>query len=474
MWKNSVIDTDAYKITHWLQRPNGINHFYSYGEARKGGQHAEICFFGMQYILKEYFMQKVTQENIERGAARCKRVFGTDKYFPKAIWEKVKKLGYFPLEIKCVKEGTVLPTGNVCFTIESTEPWFACMVSHFEDYLMWNWQATGVATRLFNIKKGILPYFNQTCDTPDLSFAVNDFGLRGAVYREGAVLGGMAMLIFSNGSDNLPAMEGIEEYYTDNNIGQSVWATEHSVATVWGPGRGEIDYVLAQLNRSEPHLPISIVMDSYDSDGFIPNVLGDPEVKKLIIERPGRVIPRPDSNDPLTNVIKYSEQLGKLFGYHLNNKEYKVVNHNVGLLQGDGMNEKSIPEIYKEYIKTGWSCENFNTGSGGGLHTDGLCRDTDRWAVKVSHIEIEGESVNVQKTPKSDMTKASKAGLLKLHKSGNSFMTIQSSKEQFGANNGYLDVLQTVYRNGELFNDQTFTEIRKTADDYLQHALTKK
>lgn len=34
---------------------------------------------------------------------------------------------------------------------------------------------------------------------------------------------------------------------------------------------------------------------------------------------------------------------------------------------------------------------------GGGLLEEGLTRDTDRWAVKVSHVEINSEPINVQK-----------------------------------------------------------------------------
>ena len=47
----------------------------------------------------------------------------------------------------------------------------------------------------------------------------------------------------------------IEDYYGSKGqyIGGSVWATEHSVATVWGPGEGEYDYVKAQLTRSDPN-----------------------------------------------------------------------------------------------------------------------------------------------------------------------------------------------------------------------------
>ena len=102
---NPTIATDAYKITHWLQRPENMTRFYNYGEPRKGGQHDAIIFFGLQYILKEYFMNKVTQKDIDRGMIRCKRTFGIDSYFPKEIWEKVKDLGYFPLRIKAVKAG---------------------------------------------------------------------------------------------------------------------------------------------------------------------------------------------------------------------------------------------------------------------------------------------------------------------------------------------------------------------------------
>ena len=50
---NPTIATDAYKITHWLQRPKNMTRFYNYGEPRLGGQHDAIIFFGLQYILKE-------------------------------------------------------------------------------------------------------------------------------------------------------------------------------------------------------------------------------------------------------------------------------------------------------------------------------------------------------------------------------------------------------------------------------------
>lgn len=165
--------------------------------------------------------------------------------------------------------------------------------------------------------------------------------------------------------------------------------------------------------------------------------------------------------------------LGNIFGYNFNSKDYKVIGNNVGVIQGDGMTEGSIPKLYEEYIKTGWSAENVVTGSGGGLLVEGITRDTDRWAIKVSYAEIDGVPVNVSKSPKTDLTKSSKPGKLKLHKAGNHFSTISSAKETPEAFNAYLDVMQTVYENGVMHNIQTIDQIRSVADSYFQQKIKK-
>ena len=329
---------------------------------------------------------------------------------------------------------------------------------------------TAVATRALNIKQNLKPVFSKAADNEFLGYAVNDFGLRGGMFREAASIGGAAHLIHFERTDNLPAIQLIEDYYgsVGRYIGGSVWATEHSVATVWGPGEGEYEYIKAQLTRSDPNSIVSIVIDSYDADNFIKNVITREDVKSLIVNRPGRVVFRPDSGSPLNNVCKYSEMLGNSFGYSLNRKGYKVINNNVGLIQGDGMTENSIPETYREYIKTGWSPENFITGSGGGLLVEGLTRDTDRWAIKVSHVEIDGQSVNVSKTPQSDLTKLSKPGMLKLAEVNKRFSTISSAQTTKVMFNSYIDSLETVFENGEIMREQTFEDVRKTALYYLK------
>lgn len=464
MRKNIACDTDAYKIAHWMQRPEGITSLYSYGEPRVGGKNKEVCFFGLQPILQNHFTQKVTNQLIEEAAEESFMTFGTDKLFNKDAWNKVKDLGYLPLKIMSAPEGTIMEEGNVCFTIEATEKFFAPMVSHFEDLLMWTWYTTSVCTRSMNIKRGIIPAFKQSSDAFDfvLPVAVNDFGLRGASLYDAAVAGGMAHLVHFRGSDNMPASRHIKDFYGMKGRALSVWATEHSVATSFGPGRGEYDYLRHQLTQF-PELIKSIVIDSYDDENFIRAVVADPEMVALIKQHAGRVVFRPDSGDPLKNVCKYSDMLGAIFGFSMNSKGYKVINHNVGLIQGDGMTEETIPALYNEYIKTGWAADNVLTGSGGGLLEEGLTRDTQRWAIKASYGELNGVPFDIQKKPKSDMTKVSKSGRLKLHNVGrNKYLTIESSKETPQDFNSFNNSLVTVFENGQVF-PQSFESVLENA-----------
>lgn len=466
MRHNPTTFSDGYKLTHWLQRPENLTSLTSYMEFRKGGLNKANIHWGLTGLLHEYFLEKVTKEDIINGEKRCYQTFGTTKYYAKDIWEKVRKLGYFPLKVRSVKEGNLVPTGNALFTIEATESWFAPMVSHFEDILMWSWITSGVATRIFNIRKNIIPSHEKSVDNPFYGFSVNDFGMRGSMLGQHAAFAGAAHLIFFDGSDNMPAADLIENYYGRDNILKSVWATEHSVATAFGPGRGEIEYVLTQLYKAGPEAMVSMVIDSYDADNFMKNVAGHPEVLALIKKRPGRTVWRPDSNDPLINVCKYSDVLSFHHGFHLNDKEHRVLNDNVGIIQGDGMNEISIPSIFNDYIKTGWSAENFVTGSGGGLLTNGLTRDTDRAAIKACHAVIDGIEVDICKVPQSDLTKSSKKGKVKLHKAGNSYSTLESSKMSKIQFDAYSDEMETVFENGQI-REVDFLDVRKIANSYL-------
>ena len=330
-----------------------------------------------------------------------------------------------------------------------------------------------VATRSYYIKKAILPYFEKTSDIPELviPFAVNDFGLRGAQGYEAAVLGGMAHLIHFEGGDNLPASRMLKDIYGYKGRTKSVWATEHSVATSYGPGRGEYEYIIAQLSQFTDETK-SLVIDSYDPDNFMLNIVGSEEIKRLVKAHKGRIVWRPDTDLPIKNVLRYSDMLAAHFGISMNTKGYKVINENTGIIQGDGMDEVTIPELYRDYTKVGWSAENVLTGSGGGLLVKDLTRDRQRWAIKASYGEKDGVPFDIRKSPLSDMSKASKCGKLKLLKQITGWDTLESSKLTSQQFNAYSDSLTTLYENGNYY-PTTFDKVIHNAKN-INHVLNHK
>ncbi|MBZ6010641.1 nicotinate phosphoribosyltransferase [Leuconostoc gelidum] len=446
MTENLILATDAYKLTHHLQYPTNITKLYSYGEARVGGRFDTVSWFGMSMILHDYFHNPITDAMIDEAEQVSKMTFNTSAYFNRVVWEKVRDLGYFPVKIKALPEGLEVPAGNALFTIESTADWFATSLNALEVVLMHVWYPTTIATNSLYIKKRLLPLFEKSGTIAGISLAVNDFGLRGATSLEAGKRGGSAHLLHFQGSDNMAASQYFNDVYGVSGRALSVWATEHSVATAYGVGQGEFDYVNAQLDRAPDSAILSIVIDSYDALNFIKNVIGSQEIKDRIIKRAGRIVLRPDSGDPETIDLQVLSLLGNIFGTTINDKGYKVLQHNVGVIQGDGMKADTIVSLYEAIMQAGWSVDNLVVGSGGGLLQEGFTRDTERFAIKAAYAEnAVGDKINIQKKPKTDAAKTSKAGLLKVILRDKDIVTVSQ-------NDPGHDLLQTVYENGKILS----------------------
>ncbi|SYW02365.1 Nicotinamide phosphoribosyltransferase [Oenococcus oeni] len=458
MKENLLLDTDAYKLTHHLQYPKGLTKLYSYAEARPGSRFNTVSWFGLQMIIADHLLGKVTNEMIDEAEEFSFLTFGNHNFFNREVWERVRDLGYLPINIMELPEGIEVPISTPLLTLESTEPWFATTLNALESVLMQVWYPTTISTNSMYIKKALLPLFEKSGSVAGLDLAVNDFGLRGASSLQSAQRGGAAHLLHFRGSDNLAADKVIADVYGLKGRALSVWATEHSVATSYGPDRGEIDYVNSQLDRAGDNDIISIVIDSYDSINFVRNVIGSKEIKNRIIKRSGRIVLRPDSGEPQEIDLQVLDILADIFGTDVNDKGYKVINHNVGIIQGDGMNRQTIIELYRHILHQGWSADNLIVGSGGGLLQEGFDRDTERFAIKASYGELgDGHGFLIQKHPKQDPTKNSKSGRFKvIRDSSRRIKTVAIDAE---GNN----LLKTIYENGNFYPD-SFQEILKRAN----------
>ncbi|XP_026131190.1 nicotinamide phosphoribosyltransferase-like [Carassius auratus] len=137
---NFLLATDSYKITHYKQYPPNVNKVYSYFECRhkKGGQHNEVVFFGLQYLLKKYLAGRVVTEEKIQEAKVFYQLHFKQSVFDEEGWRKVleKYDGRLPIRIKAVPEGKIIPRGNVLFTVENTDPDFFWLTNFIEVLLV--------------------------------------------------------------------------------------------------------------------------------------------------------------------------------------------------------------------------------------------------------------------------------------------------------------------------------------------------
>jgi nicotinamide phosphoribosyltransferase len=456
----TVLNTDSYKASHWLQYPPGTTHVFSYIESR-GGLHGHTLFFGLQYILKEYFTKTVTADDVELAAGVC-AAHGVP--FNRSGWMHVVNAhaGRLPVRIRAVAEGTLVPVHHVLLTIENTDPACAWLTSFLETALLRVWYPITVATNSWATKQIIARYLEQTGDPAGLPFKLHDFGARGVSSLESALLGGMAHLVNFMGTDTMSALLGARVYYNEPMAGFSIPAAEHSTITAWGRD-GEADAYRNMLRQfAKPGSLVAVVSDSYDLDHAVKALWGG-ELKQAVIDSGATVVIRPDSGEPTRIVLQTVQSLDEAYGSDVNAKGYKVLRH-VRVIQGDGITRESIDSILAALMAHGYSADNVAFGQGGALLQQ-VNRDTQHFAMKCSAVQVAGQWRDVFKDPITDPTKRSKAGRLTLLKKGDAFATVRidSPAHAEALEGGWNDALRTVFKDGRLLIDDSFAQIRARA-----------
>lgn len=453
--KNIILTTDSYKQSHFLQYPPGTETVYSYIESR-GGKFDKMVFFGIQAFLKQ--LKPVTKEDVDQAE---KIVTAHGFKFNREGWDYIVNAhgGNLPVEIRALREGSVVPVSIPVLTIQNTDPKCYWLTSFLETALLRAvWYPSTVATISWHARKMIYESLKETCDNPDseIDFKLHDFGARGVSSGESAAIGGLAHLINFMGTDTMEALVAAIEFYNATGVvGFSIPAAEHSTITSWGRDGENTAYKNMIHQFSVPGSMYAVVSDSYDIFNAVSNIWGK-ELKEEVISSGGRLVVRPDSGVPHVVVLDVVERLGQAFGYTTNQKGYKVLHPSVRVIQGDGINLDSIPEILQTLESAGWSTENVAFGMGGML-LQGMNRDTMQWAMKCSAIKINGLWYDVYKDPITSKAKKSKKGRFAVvYEKG--VATCQPL-----AGNAWQNMLQRVWMNGVLLIDDTFDNVRSRA-----------
>jgi len=507
---NIILTSDSYKISHWKQYPPGTEYVYSYFESRgcdrKGWD--SVCFFGLQYFLKRYLVgQVVNQEKIDVAEKIYASHFGdgtseNPTLFYKEGWQYIldKCGGKLPVHIKAVPEGMVIPNKTVLFTMVNTDPKCFWLTNFLETLLVQVWYPMTVCTNSRFQKIAIQKYLedtgNENWASPGGSvFKLHDFGFRGVSSVESAAIGGCGHLVNFLGTDTVAAMVCATNYYSAGIAsGHSIPASEHSTITSWGVD-GEVDAMKNMLTQYPAGL-VACVSDSFDIFRACKDYWGT-QLKDMIKGRItdkqfGRLVVRPDSGDPAKTCTKIIGILLEQFKEDVIETKtgHKLLPPYIRVIQGDGVDYETIPEILESLKQAGYAADNIGFGSGGAL-LQKVNRDTFKCAFKCSEITINGKSREVFKDPITDGGKASKKGRLTLQLKAETtgFSDADNYKPRQGddgtaGGTGFLhptpdgkyvtvcsgrgdpakDILVDVFKDGVLLKDWTLDEIRKKAD----------
>ncbi len=456
--KSILQDTDSYKVSMWKQYPPGTEYVYSYITSR-GGKYKKTKFFLAQKFVRDIAKMRVTMADVE-FADKFWTAHGEP--FNREGWEYIvtKHEGRLPLEIRTLDEGLVVPTGTILATVVNTDPkcyWLTTWVE--TKFVREVWYGTSVATQSWSIKQVIKDYLAKSGDLAGLPFKLHDFGSRGVSSNESAVSGGMAHLTNFMGTDTAIAIIGAAQYYDADlyATGFSIPAAEHSTITSWGRSNEALAYENMVNQFSKEGSIYSVVSDSYNIYNAVDNIWGV-QLADLIREKKGTLVIRPDSGDPIEVIPRLLTSLAKNFGYVKNDKGYLVLN-NVRLIWGDGINEMTIRSILSVVVDMmGYSADNLAFGMGGVL-LQIVNRDDLKFAMKASAARINGKWIDVFKDPITDKGKASMKGR---------FAVVRRSNGDWDnvpiPNGGTTLVddneLKIRFRDGYLFNQQTFEQVR--------------
>lgn len=475
---NPLLLTDFYKVSHPFQYPKGTTLVYSNLTPRKSRLDiSKMTFFGLQYFIKEYlikqfnenFFNKPKEEIMKDYKRRITTSLGSDLQSYEHI-EKLHDLGYLPIKIKALPEGTSVNMRVPVLTVVNTLPEYFWLTNFIESLMSSIlWQPCTSATIAKDYRRILDIYAKETGIHQDfVQWQGHDFSFRGMSSLESSMSSGMAHLLSFTGTDTIPAIYALEKYYNANAekelIGGSVPATEHAIMCS-GSKDCEIETFKRLITEIYPNGIVSIVSDTWDLWKVCTEYLV--ELKDIIMSRDGKVVIRPDSGDPVDIICGdpkgktenerkgVIELLWDVFGGTVTDEGYKLLDSHIGAIYGDSITRDRAISICERLMKKGFASQVvFGIGSYTYQYNT---RDTFGTAMKATYVEVNGEGREIFKDPVTDDgTKKSATGLLCVKKENGEYVL----KDKCTWEEESTGELQTVFLDGALLKDYTLSEIR--------------
>ena len=456
----------------------------------------KVVVFGFQYFIKEYLIKQWDENFFAKPwsevSTKYLRIIDATLGAGAVDIQHIKDLhdlGYLPLLIKALPEGSRHGIRVPSCTIRNTVPHAAWLVNFLETILSCTvWQPMTSATIAFEFKQLADKYAMETVgDTSFTLWQMHDFSMRGMSSMESACTSGAGHLLSFTGTDTIPAIEFLEQYYnadvTKELVGASVPATEHSIACMYG----QVDEMglFEELMSRFPTGILSMVSDTWS----LPKVIAEylPQLKDKIRARAGKLVIRPDSfwTDPVDCLCGFDgwhpqmeklneaeivvirkgliESLWDIFGGTTSATGYKLLDPCIGAIYGDSISLERARMIFDRLKEKGFASVNTVLGVGSFTYQYNT-RDSLGFAMKATYGEVDGVGREIFKDPITDdgMKKSAK-GLLRVDLiEGEYVLKDQCTWEEEAGGE-----LKPIFKDGVLLKDWTLKEVRDRLTSFM-------
>lgn len=477
---NPMLLIDFYKAVHAEMLPKKITKSVSYFTPRMSRikRWDKVVMFGLQGFIKtyliDYFNSEFFGKPFDEVIGEYRRVMdaalGADAYKIDKI-EALHKLGYLPIEIHALEEGTLVPMHVPMFCITNTHDDFAWLPQSLESLISAEmWHPMIAATVGYTYRKIVDKYYDLTCENSiPRARALGAFDFRGEECLQSAEKAGAGWCLSFLNTATVPTIPYLEKMYncdcTKEPVAFGSPSTEHSVmCSNYAVDGDEITLLRRLLTEIYPNTSFSAVLDSYDYWNVIDNVL--PQLKDEILAHNGCMLMRGDSGDCVDVVTKTVFKLWEIFGGTINSKGYKVLDPHVKAIYGDSITVQRCEEIYKILMKNGFACSNVALGVGSFsfqcIEEDGVLkpftRDTFSSCIKATYCEIDGKPYPIFKNPKDGGFKKSQKGCCMVYE--------VNDKIEYGDGLTWeeacrANMLKPVFKDGKLIKEFTLGEVRE-------------
>lgn len=479
---NPMLLIDFYKAVHAEMLPKGITKSVSYFTPRMSRvkRWDKVVMFSLQGFIKTYLIDYFNKEFFNKSfpivMADYKRIMnatlGEEAYNIKKI-EKLHILGYLPIEIVSLPEGTLVPMHVPMFGITNTHPDFAWLPQALESLISAEmWHPMIAATVGYTYRQIVNEYYDKTCDDNiSRAKALGSFDFRGEECLQSAIKAGAGWCLSFLNTATVPTIPYLEQMYncdcTKEPVAFGSPSTEHSVmCSNYAVDGDEETFLRRVLTEIYPNTSFSCVCDSYDYWNVVDNIL--PKLKKEIMEHNGCFLVRGDSGNPVEVVTKTVFKLWEHFGGTINSKGYKVLDLHVKAIYGDSITVQRCEEIYKILMENGFACSNVALGVGSFsfqcIEEDSILkpftRDTFSSCIKATYCEIDGKPYPIFKNPKEGGFKKSQKGCCSVFKQGFDPMSFVDGLTWEEACADPMNMLETVFKDGKLAKEYSLAEIR--------------